>query len=405
MDWMTIVMESKKESQVIRRPPHLEIKSGRDWPVIFHVDMDAFFASCVLRKRPELRDKPVVIGPDPRKGPTRGVVQTANYVARQFGIKSGMSVKQALKLCPDAMFLQGSRELYRAVSNSVMSILREFVSNDAQLKRYSIDEAALNMSVQLSWDDLEKIIETIGEIKARVWRKERVTCSIGVAHHRTLAKIASGLQKPNGMTILHPDKVLTRLSSLPLKVIPGIGKKTAKKLEKQGLRYVGDLARRPRNAFHSDFLIHIWDLLHGQVRDGFTWKIVERDQKSISKQKTLPVSTRNLSELLPVLRSLVSTVQSRMLKQGFYCRTITISVRFDNFTNINRSFTFVTHHGDYGLLQDAAEDMLVDVLQHHHQLPIRLLGVKLSELKKIQKSTLPRWLGGRKDLPVLSTIA
>ncbi len=386
-----------------RRPPHLVVNSAEKWPVIFHVDMDAFFASCVLRERSELRDKPVVIGPDPRKGPTRGVVQTANYVARQYGIKSGMSVKQALQLCPDAIFLQGKPGLYREVSNSVMKILREFIPNEAQLKRYSIDEAALNMSMILDWEDVDAIKEVIGEIKARVWSKERVTCSIGVAHHRTLAKIASELQKPNGMTIIHPSKVLERLNPLPLKIIPGIGRKTAKKLEKQGLRFIGDLTRRPRNAFSSDFLIHVWDLLHGQVRDALEWEVVERNQKSISKQRTLPVSTRQVNELIPILRGLVSTVHARMIKQGFYCRTVTLMVRFDNFRTINRSFTFVTHHGDYGLLQDAAEDLLVEVLQHY-RLPIRLLGFKVSDLKKYQKSTLPRWLDdqNQKELPMIS---
>ncbi len=387
----------------VRRLPQLDLNRDETWPVIFHVDMDAFFASCVLRERPELRDKPVIIGPDPRKGPTRGVVQTANYVARKFGITSGMSVKQALRLCPDAVFLQGSRELYREVSRSVMKILREFVSSDSQLKIYSIDEAALNLSDQLDWNDVDQIIELIGEIKVNVWKKERVTCSIGVAHHRILAKIASGLQKPNGLTIIPPDKVLERLNPLPLKVIPGIGKKTARRLEDQGLRFISDLTRRPRNSFLSDFLIHVWDLLHGNVKDSVFWRIKNGEKKSISKQRTLDVSTRKVGELISVLKRLISSVHSRMIKNEYYCRSITLIVRFDNFRTINRTFTFVTHHGDYQLLVDAAEDMLVDVLQHHRH-PIRLLGVRVTDLKKYQKSTLVRWFRGTKPI-TLATIS
>src|SRR5512136_840652 len=205
--------------------------------VILHVDLDAFFPSVEIREHPEYKGKPVVVGADPKEGKGRVVVSSASYEARKFGIRSAMPISRAWKLCPDCVFLRLHFDLYVPASNSIMRILK---SHADKFEKGGIDEAYLDISSKVK--DFNEAAEFAKQLMEEVLEKERLTCSIGVAPNKLVAKIASDFKKPYGLTVVKPDDVQSFLQPLAVRKILGVGATTERALKELNIETVHDLA-------------------------------------------------------------------------------------------------------------------------------------------------------------------
>ena len=297
---------------------------------ILHVDMDAFYASVAEKDNPKLKGKAVVVGAG-----RRGVVSAANYEARKFGIRAAMPVYKAKALAPHAIFISPDMARYEEVSRSVMSIFHDITP---LVEPISLDEAFLDVtgSRRLLGDG-----QTIAKlIRARVEQKEGITCSVGIAHNKFIAKIASNQCKPNGLLEIDPERVLEFLHPLAAKEIWGVGPKTNEQLAKMGLQTVGDIANTPRST-----LIRVL----GQASGGSLYELawgrdyrdveIEHIEKSISSSETFDQDLDSQEEILKEFLRLTERSVERMREKGFAAGTISIKVRFTDFKTISRSKT------------------------------------------------------------------
>ena len=297
---------------------------------ILHVDMDAFYASVAEKDNPKLKGKAVVVGAG-----RRGVVSAANYEARKFGIRAAMPVYKAKALAPHAIFISPDMARYEEVSRSVMSIFHDITP---LVEPISLDEAFLDVTgARRLLGDGQTIAKLI---RARVEQKEGITCSVGIAHNKFIAKIASNQCKPNGLLEIDPERVLEFLHPLAAKEIWGVGPKTNEQLAKMGLQTVGDIANTPRST-----LIRVL----GQASGGSLYELawgrdyrdveIEHIEKSISSSETFDQDLDSQEEILKEFLRLTDRSVERMREKGFATGTISIKVRFTDFKTISRSKT------------------------------------------------------------------
>jgi DNA polymerase IV (archaeal DinB-like DNA polymerase) len=286
--------------------------NNTDRPITFHGDMDSFFASIEVRERPELKGLPVVVGSDPKGGSGRGVVSTCSYEARKYGIL----ISQAYKLCPDAAFVPVNMKLYAGVSANVMEILKGFAE---KFQHVSVDEAYLIPGPEIR--DFEEAAIYALKIKDEVQRQERITCSVGVGPNKLISKIASGFQKPDGLTIVRPEDVRDFLYPLNVSKIPGIGDKTTEALKVIGITKVEQLANCDVQLLSERFgKMGLW---MKQVANGLDFgEVKDREGvKSISRHGTFEIDTNEplkISESLEMLVRSVHKTHSR--KENRPCR-------------------------------------------------------------------------------------
>ena len=297
---------------------------------ILHVDMDAFFASVEERDNPALKGKAVVVGTG-----VRGVVSAANYEARKFGIHSAMPVGRAKRLAPHAIFVPPNMSRYSEVSSHIMEIFR---SVTPLVEPLSLDEAFLDVTgAKRLLGDGREIAK---QIRAKVEASEGITCSVGIATTKFIAKLASGRCKPNGMLEIASDRVLEFLHPLPVSAIWGVGPKTNEELQKLGLRTVADIANTPRQT-----LIRALGEAAGASLYELSWGRDYRDvepeevDKSISAAETFDTDTEDQEIVLRELLRLTEKATYRMREKDFSARTISIKVRFADFKTITRSKT------------------------------------------------------------------
>jgi DNA polymerase-4 len=297
---------------------------------ILHVDMDAFYASVAEKDNPKLKGKAVVVGAG-----RRGVVSAANYEARKFGIRAAMPVYKAKALAPHAIFISPDMARYEEVSRSVMSIFHDITP---LVEPISLDEAFLDVTgARRLLGDGQTIAKLI---RARVEQKEGLTCSVGIAHNKFIAKIASNQCKPNGLLEIDPERVLEFLHPLAAKEIWGVGPKTNEQLAKMGLQTVGDIANTPRST-----LIRVLGQASGSSLYELAWGRDYRDveiehiEKSISSSETFDQDLDSQEEILKEFLRLTERSVERMREKGFAAGTISIKVRFTDFKTISRSKT------------------------------------------------------------------
>jgi len=297
---------------------------------ILHVDMDAFYASVAEKDNPKLKGKAVVVGAG-----RRGVVSAANYEARKFGIRAAMPVYKAKALAPHAIFISPDMARYEEVSRSVMSIFHDITP---LVEPISLDEAFLDVTgARRLLGDGQTIAKLI---RARVEQKEGITCSVGIAHNKFIAKIASNQCKPNGLLEIDPERVLDFLHPLAAKEIWGVGPKTNEQLAKMGLQTVGDIANTPRST-----LIRGLGQASGSSLYELAWGRDYRDveiehiEKSISSSETFDQDLDSQEEILKEFLRLTERSVERMREKGFAAGTISIKVRFTDFKTISRSKT------------------------------------------------------------------
>ncbi len=350
--------------------------------IVLHVDMDSFFASVEVREKPELEGLPVVVGADPKGGKGRGVVSTCSYEARKYGICSAMPISQAYKLCPDAAFIPVNIRLYVQVSDNVMEILKGFAE---KFQQYSVDEAFLVPGPEIRTYEEGSIIAQ--RIKDEIRRQERITCSVGVGPNKLVAKIASGFQKPNGLTVVRPEDVRGFLFPLNVSKIPGIGEKTAEALKLMGISKVEELANCDVQRLSERFgKMGLW---MKQVAHGLDFSEVkewEEVVKSISRSGTFAEDTNDPVKIAGFLEMLAESVHRALMKDRFLFKTITLKVRYDDFSTYTRSKTVPVWTADIFVIKRTAMQLLSEFIGGQK---LRLVGVGVSRLReRDQKQTL-----------------
>ena len=331
---------------------------------VAHLDMDAFYASVELRRRPELRGKPVVVcGSGPR-----AVVTTASYEARKLaGIHSAMPAAVARRRLPDAVYLRPDFTAYREASVRVMEVLR---SNAETVEVVGLDEAYIDLTGLFSPKT------TMRRIASEIRERTGLTCSVGISESRMLAKMTSELGKPNGLVVVSHVDALARFGGGPPGVVPGIGPKTAERLEKLGIASLAALGEWDRADLEERFGPRSGAWLHarGNLRDE-TPISVSRETKSQSVETTFDVDVADLGELEKVLREQTEELCRRLRKKELEGRSIGIKVRLDDWTNITRSQSVESPTNDPEVVWPIALDLL---RAYDPPRPVRLLGVRLA---------------------------
>jgi DNA polymerase IV (archaeal DinB-like DNA polymerase) len=354
--------------------------NNHDRRIVLHVDMDSFFASVEVREHPKLKGKPVVVGADPKGGSGRGVVSTCSYEARKFGIHSALPVTKAYKLCSECVFLPVRMELYKSVSSNVMQILRGF---SEKFEQVSVDEAYLMPIEVSSFDDA---VLCAHKIKDEVKEQEGITCSVGIGPNKLIAKIASGFQKPDGLTAVRPEEVQNFLFPLKVSEIPGLGKKTTDVLNAMGINKVEELANYKVQVLSERF--GKMGILMKQRANGIDLEEVEEREgvKSISRHITFDEDTDDPEKITKGVEILADSVHGNLMKHRYLFRTITIIVRFEDFTTYTRSKTIPIWTYDINVIKRTAIELLSEFLDRKK---LRLVGVGVSKLRGIdEKQTL-----------------
>jgi DNA polymerase IV len=340
---------------------------------ILHIDMDAFFAAVEQKRRPELIGKPVVIGGsgDPTK---RGVVATASYEARKFGIHSAMPLKTAYSLCPKAFFLPVDYEAYSRESRKVKSILRGF--SDV-IEDVGIDEAFLDISA------IDNLAEEISlGIKKGIKDETGLTCSIGIAPNKLVAKIASDMDKPDGLTVILAENVMSVLKTLPVRKLWGIGPKTEKYLNDMGIETVGELASldidRLIDSFGSSYGNYLYHASRG-IDDSPL--VTDWEPKSMSRETTFQKDIADWQLIAKTLADLTREVVTDMKDSGFKARTVTIKVRFSDFETVTRATT-VPHATDED--ENIRKAAFASLKRVELKKRVRLIGMRVSHLERTE---------------------
>jgi DNA polymerase-4 len=337
---------------------------------ILHIDLDAFYASIEQRDHPEYHGKPVIVGGSPDR---RGVVATASYEARQFGVHSAMPSRTALHLCPSAIFLPARFEVYRTVSQQIMAIFHRHTS---LVEPLSLDEAYLDVTAIVR--DLSDAAQLAREIKRQIREQTELTASAGVSYCKFLAKIASDRNKPDGLTVITPEEASAFLDALPIEQFFGVGKVTAARLRDLGIQAGADLKRLGEERLRELLGKHGSQLY--RYACGEDDRAVEpvRERKSVGKEVTLERDIRDRGEMERILERLATQVECRLVELGIAGKTLTLKVRWSTFELVtranSRSQGFQSAQEMLPVLHTLLAGLAVD------KRAVRLLGVIVSGL-------------------------
>jgi DNA polymerase-4 len=337
--------------------------------------MDAFYASVEQRDDPSLRGKPVAVGGSPQ---SRGVVAASSYEARKFGVRSAMPMARAVRLCPELLIVRPDFTRYRAASQKVMEILR---SCTPLVEPLSLDEAYLDVTQNLWGEPLAS--EVAKRLKKKIFEQTGLTASAGIAPNKFLAKIASGWRKPDGLTVIAPERVESFLQELPVEALWGVGPVTAKKLRAVGIQRLVDVRDFDEMSLQNTVgSLASWlkRLSHGDdPRDVKP----DRPWKSISAETTYVTDLEDVPQMKLELEALAKKVVQSLQKKNLLARTVTIKVRFDDFTTVTRSHSAEpTHAADAFAARTAALLERTDAARR----PVRLLGVGAHGLEEAESS-------------------
>jgi DNA polymerase-4 len=329
------------------------------------MDMDAFYVSVELQRRPELRGKPVVVaGSSPR-----AVVTTASYEARRFGIFSATPAERARRLCPQAIFVAPDFDAYRARSREVMALLREHVD---RVEVVGLDEAYLDLT------GFDRYRAAARRVKAAVIEQTGLGCSIGIGPSKLVAKVASDAEKPDGFVELDAAQARQRFAAAPPGLIPGIGPKTAARLEAQGIATLGQLAATPEKLLADWFGARLGPYL-GRLARFEDDRMLETSHtaKSESRETTFDLDLRGVAELAPQLRRLTEQLCATLVAHDRRGRTIGVKVRYDDFSIVTRARSLPAPVNDLETVWEVALDLLRRLEPPR---PVRLVGVRVAGL-------------------------
>lgn len=337
---------------------------------LIHIDMDAFYASVEQRDQPDLRGKPVIVGGQPD---SRGVVAACSYEARQFGVHSAMPSATAYRLCPNAVFIKPAFEKYQAVSRQVQAIFREFTD---LVESLSLDEAFLDISTSKRWQGSATLIAK--EIKSRIKITTDLTASAGVSYNKFLAKIASDMDKPDGLFVITPEQGEAFIEQLPIGKFFGIGKATEARMKKLGIYTGADIKKWPLPDLLDRFGKHgkfYYDIARGIDNRPVNPK---RKRQSISTETTLQQDISDKNEMLTILFALAEKISISLEQQQLLAKTLFIKIKFADFTQCTRSRSLPNYFQSVHLLKEETIELLSRV--EFDRKPVRLLGVGVSHL-------------------------
>jgi DNA polymerase-4 len=341
---------------------------------IAHVDMDAFFVSCELLRRPQLRGEPVVVGPSG----DRGVVTAASYEARAFGVHSALPISVAKRRCPRLTIVPVDRDLYSRGSKAVMSVLGEFSD---KVEVLGMDEAYVDLSGSPAPKTRAR------QLKLRIRERTRLGCSIGIGPNRLIAKIASDLDKPDGLCTLSGERFLDVVGGRPARIIPGVGPKTEERLQGAGIETVAQLAAASPELLQSTLgPSHGEGLRRRAHGDGSAEIALGRTRKSESRERTFAVDETDVAVMLESIERMARSVAEHLGEQGIEGRTVTLKVRLRPFRTHTRSRTLPEPTADADLVSRTARDLFEDF---ERDAPVRLLGVGVSNLRHPEKAEGP----------------
>lgn len=337
---------------------------------IIHVDMDAFFASVEMRDFPQYRGKPLIVGGSPD---SRGVVSTCSYEARKFGIHSAMPSALAYKLCPSAIFVRGRFEAYREASKIMREIFYEYSD---LVEPCSLDEAYIDVTENKK--NIKSATHIAIEIREKILERTKLTASAGVSYNKFLAKIASDMNKPNGLTVIRPEEALQVLENLKIGKFHGIGKVTEKKMKSMGIFNGADLKKVKLN-----------DMLRNFGKAGYFFYNIVRGidnrevkingaRKSIGSERTFSDDIDDIELMLKCLKSDSEKIATTMIKSNISAKTITVKIKYANFEIASRSKTLRSFVSDARIIFQTAKNILQISLIKDRK--IRLLGISLSNL-------------------------
>jgi DNA polymerase IV (DinB-like DNA polymerase) len=352
--------------------------------VIMLVDLDYFFAQCEELRNPSLRDKPVVVCVYSGRGQNSGAVSTANYIARKYGVKSGMPIFLAKKRLEnvDAAFLPVDYQFYEEASEKVMDVLKTYAD---QFEQVGIDEAYLDVTKRVhgSFEDATMLAETM---KTQVRNVQKLTCSIGVGPNKLVAKIAADEKKPDGLTVIVPEQVIDFLAQLPVNRLVGVGAKTLEKMQTLGINKVGDLAEYDVQRLISVFGKTLATYFHNASLGINNEPVQQRGEaESVSRIATLKQNTRDLAAILEETDRLCSDVHDRIMAEELTFKTVSIIAITIDMKVHTRSRTLENPSNSLELMKRAVAE-LFGKFESEAQLETRRVGVKVSNLSAMRKS-------------------
>ncbi len=345
---------------------------------IFHLDMDHFYTAVEERENPSIKGQPVVVGSDPKEGKGRGVVSTSNYEARAVGIRSGMPISQAWRLCPKAVYLPPNFPLYIKVSGEIMAIARRYAG---KFEQWGIDEAFLDVTDKVAdWAEAEALAR---QIKQEIKEKEHITASIGVGPNKLVAKVASDFQKPDGLTVVKEEDAQRFLEPLAVRKLLWVGRKTEAKLKALGVNTIGDLARYDPTALSSMF--GVMGLQMHLMAKGLDRSPVEErvGVKSVSHETTFEEDTADPAVILQALEALCVDVQKETADQKLLFKTVTVKIRYKGFETHTKSKTLTHLTNRLEDLKKTAKELLLPYMRSDRKM--RLIGVRVSSLESCEK--------------------
>ena len=338
------------------------------------MDLDAFFAAVEERENPELKGKAVIVGADPKGGAGRGVVSTANYIAREFGVRSAMPISKAWRLCPEGVYLRPNFELYEKVSEKIMEISRKYAGKFEQV---GIDEAFLDITNKVR--DYEEAMKLANKMKRGVFDKEKLTCSVGIGPNKLIAKLASDYKKPYGLTAVKPEDVINFLSPLPVRKLIGVGPKTEIKLKEMGVKTIGDLA-----GYNKETLIKTfgkWGAEMRELANGIdnSEVVEEHEIKSVGREVTFEEDTNDSELIFKAIDKLVDDFHYELISEHIQFKTVNIKIRYEDFETHTHARTLQFYTYDKQRIKDIAKELTLPFLNNNKK--IRLVGVRVSGLK------------------------
>lgn len=343
---------------------------------IMLVDMNAFFASVEQACNPFLRGKPLLVGGAPG---TRSVVAAASYEARPYGIHSGMSIKEALELCPEAIAIGGDAKKYKHASDQIARIFMDYTDH---VERYSIDECFIDITA--TQDMFGGAVNVAKEMKRRIYSEVGLKCSAGIGPNRMLAKLASGMQKPDGLTEIKREDVKALLENLPVAKLHGVGRRLEYRLERLGIKTAGELGKVPIHILKREFGVVCGNTLHnmgnGIDPTPVTPDHSQPDIKSVGHSYTLSRNTHDPKILAKQLLRLSEMVGRRLRAQGYAGRTVTVGVRYSDMHGGCQQKALSEYIDDGYVIYQAALPILHKWMQDKRA--IRLIGVSISNLAK-----------------------
>jgi len=331
---------------------------------IIHIDMDAFYASIEQRDNTKLKGKPVIVG----GVSDRGVVSTASYEARKYGVHSAMPIKVAKRLCPNGIYLPVNMEKYKKASRQIHKILSKYSD---KIEPISIDEAFLDVTDKNS-------IMVARSIKKDIQKQTQLTASVGISINKFLAKLASDVKKPDGLTVIKKEDAVEFLKPLPVSKLWGVGPKMQRELNKLGIYYIGDIQR-----YDKDVLVSLFGKRGKEIYDfsfGIDLRPVEVDNvnQSIGEEETFLEDISNSKDLIDKLRLYSINLSNKLISKGFLARTITVKIKYVDFTVETRSITLNIPTDDEEVIFETSKKILINKFNFDKE--VRLIGLTLSNL-------------------------